>query len=138
MLEKEEQYEKELNLLFEQIDLLITLCSRTSKRHFYLFRDIISEETLKKYIKLPLIPRFKSLFLKILIKVYLSTNRNVDSHSLIVITNPKKKGFDETAPFRKLSNLSALTNSLLNKEEVEMEEVNESQFKYMINMSSLG
>lgn len=92
---------------------MTTLCSRASKKHVNLFRDIISEEMVKKYLKLRLVSRFKSLFLKILVNIYLSKDLNVNPQALIVITNPKKKGFDQATSFRKFSNLSTLSNRLL-------------------------
>lgn len=69
----------------------------------------------KKYLKLKLNSKFKSLFLKILVNIYLNKGLDVSPHALIVITNPKKTGFDQSAPFRRLSNLSSLSIRLLDK-----------------------
>lgn len=139
MIDDQDRYELELQLLYEQIDLLITLCSRASKKHVNLFRDIISEDMVKRYLNVRLVPRFKSLFLKILVNIYLSKDLNINPQASIVITNPRKKGFDQTVPFRKFSNLSTLTNKLLEASaEVEMEDVNENKFRFLSNVNSLN
>ena len=91
MIDNQDKYKLQLELLYEQIDLLTTLCSRASKKHVNLFRDMVSEDMVKKYIKLRLNSQFKSLFLKILVNVYLNKDLSVSSQALIVITNPKKK-----------------------------------------------
>lgn len=138
LADREDKYERELDLLYEQLDLLATLCSGASKKHVFLFRDIVSEDMVKKYLKAELAPRFKSLFLKILVNVYLGRDLNVSRHSLIVITNPRKKGFDQSAPFRRLSNLSTLSHRMLEPHtEVEMEEVTEGH-KFLANHGSLS
>jgi hypothetical protein len=95
---------------------MTTLCSRASKKHLNLFRDIISEDMVKKYLKIRLNSKFKSLFLKILIRIYLNKDLNVSPQALIVITNPKKKG-DGTPLFRKFSNLSELSHKMLETNE---------------------
>lgn len=93
----------------------------------------------KKYLRVSLAPRFKSLFLKILVNVYLSRDLNLSRHSLIVITNPRKKGFDQSVPFRKLSNLSTLSHRMLDTQaDVEMEEVTEGRYKFLPNLGSLS
>lgn len=91
MIDNQDKYKLQLELLYEQIDFLTTLCSRASKKHVNLFRDMVSEDMVKKYIKLRLNSQFKSLFLKILVNVYLNKDLSVSSQALIVITNPKNK-----------------------------------------------
>lgn len=71
----------------------------------------------KKYLKIKLNSRFKSLFLKILINIYLNKDLNVSPQALIVITNPKKKDKNETSLFRKFSNLSELSHKMLETNE---------------------
>jgi len=93
LLQSEDKYELELSLLYEQLDLLSTLCTKASRKHLNLFRDTISEEMLKKYLKKDMTPKFKSLLIKILINIYLNDCMAANLSSNMIITNSKKKGF---------------------------------------------
>lgn len=92
MITMNKTFDKELKILKNQLELICSLCFKSSTLAFKYASSIIPEEMILRYLKVNLQPEFKEIFMKLLIDIYLSRLENLHPKSKAFVIINREKG----------------------------------------------